>query len=81
MIELGTIVKDQITGFEGVAVSRTEYLYGCIQVGVQPSTLNPKTHEPAEVVYFDEQRLDIECGAPVGGPGDVPPPRSTPPVR
>ena len=31
MEELGSRVKDSITGFEGFAVSRTEYLYGCVR--------------------------------------------------
>jgi hypothetical protein len=33
-IELGDKVKDLITGFEGIAVSRTEFINGCVQFGV-----------------------------------------------
>ncbi len=76
-MKLGAIVRDEITGFEGVAVSRTEYLFGCVSVGVQPVGLTEKG-KPGDVVYFDEQRLDDASAATVGGPGDVPPPRSTP---
>ena len=36
MILLGQKVRDKITGFEGVAISRIEYLSGCIQYGVIP---------------------------------------------
>ena len=78
-MKLGDKVRDEITGFEGVAVSRTEYLYGCVQIGVQPTGLT-ENGKPKELEYFDEQRL-TESEAPVGGPGDHPPQRSTPPGR
>ncbi len=74
-------MQDAITGFAGVAVSRTEYLYGCVRVGVQATELNPETHEPEAEVYFDEQRLTEKSEAPIGGPGGHPPKRSTPPSR
>ncbi len=80
MVKLGSRVKDGITGFAGFTVSRTEYLYGCVQIGVQPTRLT-KDGEPKDIVYFDEQRLDETSVVPVGGPGDHPPPRSTPPDR
>jgi len=34
-IELGTKVKDIVSGFTGIAISRTVYLNGCIQYQVQ----------------------------------------------
>jgi hypothetical protein len=80
MVLLGSEVRDSMTGFAGVVVSRTEYLYGCVSVGVQPAGLSPKG-KPEGIVYFDEQRLDGESEAPVGGPGDHPPQRATPPGR
>ncbi len=80
MVKLGSRVQDAITGFAGVAVSRTEHLYGCVQFGVQPVELTEKG-KPEEVEYFDEQRLDDTSDAPIGGPGGHPPKRSTPPGR
>ena len=71
MIQLGAKVQDQITGYEGIAVCRTEYLYGCVRVGVEAQTL--QGGKPAETQYFDEQRLDVCSTAPTGGFGDVPP--------
>ncbi len=35
-IELGDTVRDLITGFEGIAISRIEYLNGCVQICVKP---------------------------------------------
>ena len=75
-VTLGTVVKDAITGFEGVAISRTEYLYGCVRIAVEPQAL--QEGRPIEAQYFDEQRLDASSAAVVGGPGDVPPRRDPP---
>lgn len=35
-IELGYLVKDQVTGFIGVAENRATFLYGCARYCVQP---------------------------------------------
>ncbi len=56
MIKLGDKVKDPITGFNGTAVSRIEYLYGCIRIGIQgPVDKGGKVPDP---VYFDEPQLE-----------------------
>jgi hypothetical protein len=62
MIKLGTRVKDAITGFEGIATSRAEYLYGCVRVLVEPQIL--KDGKPVEALWLDELRF-------VDGPGDT----------
>jgi hypothetical protein len=84
MIVLGEKVKDSLTGFEGVATARTEYLYGCVRICVESLELD-KDGDPKEV-WFDEQRL-VELAkmakmaksvAKIGGPGGpVPPKRNT----
>lgn len=81
-IELGNYVKDIVTGFSGVAVSRTEYLNGCVRYGVQSNW----THEgrPISPEYIDQEqlrRIDSPLAVtvaqkPTGGPGD--PPRRSP---
>lgn len=73
MTGLGTRVKDGVTGFEGVAMARTEYLYGCVRVCVQPTEL--RDGKPIEPVWFDEQRLDVTSPAKSGGPQPNPPPK------
>ena len=35
-IKLGNQVKDIVTGFEGIATAKVEYLNGCIQYYVKP---------------------------------------------
>ena len=76
MIKLGDKVKDSITGFEGIAVSRTEYLFGCVRIGVEAK----KRKDDGEAIeaWFDEQRLTKKSKAKTGGPFDPPPARSTP---
>jgi len=75
-VVLGDRYKDSITGWEGVAVGRYEYLNGCIRIGLE--TMHDG--EPKEMV-FDEQRIiSIETQKPVdtlasrGGPQDHKPP-------
>lgn len=76
-IKLGDKVKDIITGFEGIAVCRTDWLHGCTRFGVQPE----KLHEgkPIDSVYFDEPQLMLLKSAKVpegshvtGGPRPTP---------
>ena len=38
-VELGSLVRDKITGFEGIVMGRTEYLTGCAHVGVHRQRL------------------------------------------
>lgn len=74
-VKLGDKVKDAITGFTGIVVSRTEFLYGCVRCAVQPTEL--KDGKCIEPEYFDEQRLGVS-EAKVGGPGDCAKPPSCP---
>lgn len=72
MITLGSKVQDTITGFTGVAVSRTQYLFGCVRVGIEPQEM--KDGKPIEGLYFDEQRLvelSEKTGYEVNEPNNV----------
>lgn len=62
-IELGDLVKDVITGFEGVAVSKHIFMTGCNRWGVQPLPEPPKkggkvTYK-SETTAFDEPQLMV----------------------
>lgn len=80
-IKLGSKVRDTISGYEGIATARTEYLYGCVRITIESQTL--KDGKPVEAAWFDEQRVEVlEEGAPVvqptssakaGGPQNDPP--------
>lgn len=82
-IKLGTVVTDSITGFTGVATSRTEYLNGCAKVGVQHKELHEG--KPVDTQYFDElqlvENIQVLGGKDKGGPGFAPPTRHVPPPR
>ena len=55
MIKLGSKVKDMITGFEGIAIAKTVYLNGCVQIQVQSKKL--KDGEIIKAEWIDELRL------------------------
>jgi hypothetical protein len=55
-IQLGDFVRDRITGFEGVATSKTKFITGCTQIGVTPLAVENKTGEGQ---LFDRDRLEI----------------------
>lgn len=58
-VQLGNKARDSITGFAGVATSRTEYLYGCRRIGLTPAEL--KDGKPQDTQYFDDPQLtDVE---------------------
>lgn len=84
-MKLGDRMRDKITRFEGVAVSRCDYINGCVQFQLTA----PALEGGKEISdWFDHQRLEVtEAGAypysppslesdsPPGGPGDHPPAR------
>lgn len=71
-IELGRTARDTITGFEGVVVGRTEWLNGCVRVGLQPPV--NKEGKVLDAYWVDVEQvevLDIEPKAklqPTNGP-------------
>ncbi len=75
MIKLGEHYKDKITGFEGIATAKSEFLNGCKRVLLEPAV--SKEGKLTEE-WIDEQRLVEGSKAEVGGPGSEPPPLPTP---
>lgn len=81
-IELGSKVRDRVTGLEGIVVGRHEYLYGCRRYSVQPVEL--KDGKPVEGTSFDEDALEVLIEAPphevkdTGGPQREPSRRKDP---
>jgi hypothetical protein len=57
MIKLGSKVRDIVTGFQGVAVARVEYLTGCEQIGIAPPV--DQEGKVREAQYFDFTRLEV----------------------
>ena len=57
MINLGDKVKDVVTGFEGVAMAKIEYITGCVRYEVLPDKL--KEGKPMDSVWIDVSQLTI----------------------
>ena len=55
MANLGSLVRDCVTGYEGVVVSRTEYLGGTVRIGLDARVSTDG--KAVETQYFDEQRV------------------------
>lgn len=78
MFELGSRVKDKITGAVGVVIARTLWVTGCTTYGVQVCAL--KDGIPCDPMWIDEVRLEtvkgetIDAGPPSdnGGPHAAP---------
>lgn len=78
-VKLGEKYHDEISGFEGVAVARYEFLYGCVRIALEGPE---KDGKPTELV-FDEQRLVgvKAASAKRGGPRNTPNARAADPKR
>lgn len=61
-IELGKVVRDKVSGYEGVCTSRVEFMTGCVQYAIQPKV--DKDGKLPDVVYFDEGRLEMVSAGP-----------------
>ncbi len=57
MVNLGSRVRDSLTGFEGVAIARISHLYGCVHIAILPTEL--KDGSPQKERIFDEQRVEV----------------------
>lgn len=57
-VNLGDRVKDRISGFQGIAVARTEWLYGCVRITIQPEK-SAKDGKPLENNTFDEPQCEV----------------------
>ena len=58
-INLGDRVKDPISGFQGIAIGRVQWLHGCDRIIVQPEKLDKKDGKPLENHQFDEPGLVV----------------------
>lgn len=73
MFKLGEKLRCKITGFEGIATSRTVYLNGCVQYCILPKTKKASIEYP-EGIGLDEENLQrVSAGITIkprkaGGP-------------
>lgn len=55
--ELGSLLKDKVTGFMGVAMGKATYLTGCDQYCLQPRCKETNAYPTSQ--WFDEGRLQF----------------------
>lgn len=78
----GDLLRDTVTGFEGVALAVTIWMNGCIRYEVQPQALHEGV--PVKALWFDEEQLVVVKptksvkARPSGGPQDDPSRREGP---
>jgi hypothetical protein len=74
-IELGSKVRDSISGFSGILWARTRWLFGCVRVAIQSTELD-KDGNPKDPQWFDEAQVDLDdedsksLSSASGGPRD-----------
>lgn len=71
-VNFGDVVKDKVSGFEGVITGVTFYQNGCKKVVIEPQKLQ-ENGAPIEAQWFDEQRVAKIPTAKGGGPMILPP--------
>lgn len=59
-VKLGDKVRDAVTGFEGIAVAKTEWLNGCMRVTVQPP-IDKDGKVPDSYTFDEPQLLRVEA--------------------
>jgi len=57
MINLGDEVRDTVSGFCGIAISKHVYMQGCTRISVQPKV--NKDGELPDIASFDEPQLEV----------------------
>ena len=57
MIKLGQRVKDLVSGLEGIATAKVEYLNGCVQFYVEPPVDRDGKH--IKGTYVDVDQLEV----------------------
>lgn len=57
MEDLGKKMRDKVTGYEGIAVAKIQYLNGCVQYCVKPTVSEDGKMPEGE--YIDIHQLDI----------------------
>ncbi len=57
IVELGQKVKDTLSGVKGTAIGRTEFLYGCVRIMIQPK--GEKDGIPFDAFVVDEPQVEV----------------------
>jgi len=69
MVDLGSEVKDSVSGFRGIATAKHMYINGCTRITVQPKV--DKYGKLPEVQTFDEPQLEVVSKNKIKGKNDT----------
>lgn len=75
MVNLGDRVRDEVTGFEGIAVCRATWLHGCIRINVQPEKLDKEGKVRTQETFDEPQLKILRRNAAYNAPGEDGDPR------
>ncbi len=56
-IPLGAKARDKVTGYTGIVIAHTEWLYGCLRYVLQSQEM--KDGKPVDSISFDEDALEL----------------------
>lgn len=70
MVKLGDEVRDKVSGFTGIAVSKHTYLNGCDRFSVQPKLKKGEDKLP-DTASFDAPQLEVLKTAAVDPPTPI----------
>ena len=56
-VKLGSKLRDTVTGLEGMAIAKTEWMNGCWRITLQPAEL--KDGKPVDSSAFDVEQLEL----------------------
>lgn len=59
LFALGQRLRHRVSGLEGIAVSRTEFLSGCIRYALQPKVTAANPEKLPEASWFDVEELEF----------------------
>ena len=56
-VNLGDKVKDTVSGYEGIVIGKSDFLFGCTRIAVQAVGLHEE--KPIESQWFDEPQVEL----------------------
>ena len=62
-MKLGQKIRCKVTGFEGIATAKCEYLNGCIQFAVKPKMT--EDGKMPDAIYIDVEQLEVVNEKPI----------------
>jgi hypothetical protein len=57
-VPLGTLMRDKVTGWEGIAIAKVVFMNGCVQYSLKPQKLD-KDGKTMEAPTFDCEQLEV----------------------